>query len=650
MNAQIKDKEKRRQKEKRASKRLIKSSTAKVTIKSGAHFQEYKVEVRDIGEEGVFVESDALAAEFVDKQSRLHKQAVDIILTIAKSSSPINLSGEIIWVNKRNIRNKKDGLGIKFTEITLSDKKALRSYIKTAKNIRKCRDQEVFPIKVDSTIIVKKKKADVYNFLKDIANFPNFINTIKDIQILKQGKNRLISAWKLDFEGTIIEWTQKAIFDDKNKTIRFKLLEGDFTRYEGRWALFELLAGTEISLSVIVDWGVHSLNKFFYAELQKKTQEIIQGILDSIKKKLWVGKCNKLNKFAFLVHPYDLDVIHTSFDELDFKSKRHTFLEKIFENAESFVCSHVIGTRSKTGQEIDGELIYCPLLPNQILELDAELILKRIIDAARIAEKVGAKIVGLGAYTAGVGKKGVLIARALNIPVTTGTSYTIATAIEGLLYATNKLGIDVKESRLAIVGASGSIGSLFAHTMIDDISILTLIGRNKGKTEYLARDLKDRKKLNLDITTDISKGISMADIVVIATNTPSEIIDINDLKSGAIVFDISVPKNISREKALLRKDILVFDGSIIKPPGKVEFNFHFGLAPGLCYGCIAETMILTLEERFESFSIGGKISVDTVREIHRLGQKHGFELASLRSFGNEVTEEDFKRVKKDMRR
>ena len=41
------------------------------------------------------------------------------------------------------------------------------------------------------------------------------------------------------------------------------------------------------------------------------------------------------------------------------------------------------------------------------------------------AEKLGAKIVGLGAFTAVVGDAGITVARNLNIPVTTGNSYTV---------------------------------------------------------------------------------------------------------------------------------------------------------------------------------------------------------------------------------
>jgi hypothetical protein len=60
---------------------------------------------------------------------------------------------------------------------------------------------------------------------------------------------------------------------------------------------------------------------------------------------------------------------------------------------------------------------------------------------------------------------------------------------------------------------------------------------------------------------------------------------------------------------------------------------------------MAETMILTLEERYESFSLGGNITVAKVQEIGELGKKHGFTLGSLKSFGRSITAEELEVVR-----
>ena len=64
-------------------------------------------------------------------------------------------------------------------------------------------------------------------------------------------------------------------------------------------------------------------------------------------------------------------------------------------------------------------------------------------------------------------------------------------------------------------------------------------------------------------------------------------------------------------------------------PGEVDFHFDFGLAPGRAYACMAETMVLALEERCESYSLGKQMQPERVHEIARLARKHGFKLSEL---------------------
>ncbi len=59
----------------------------------------------------------------------------------------------------------------------------------------------------------------------------------------------------------------------------------------------------------------------------------------------------------------------------------------------------------------------------------------------------------------------------------------------------------------------------------------------------------------------------------------------------------------------------------------------------------AETMILALEGRFESYSLGRDLSVAQIDEICRLAEKHGFRLAGMRSFERAVSPEHIKAVR-----
>ena len=70
-----------------------------------------------------------------------------------------------------------------------------------------------------------------------------------------------------------------------------------------------------------------------------------------------------------------------------------------------------------------------------------------------MAQDLGAKIVGLGAFTSIVGDAGITIAKNVDIAVTSGNSYTVATALQGTREAVRLMGKDLATAHVAIIGA-----------------------------------------------------------------------------------------------------------------------------------------------------------------------------------------------------
>ena len=89
---------------------------------------------------------------------------------------------------------------------------------------------------------------------------------------------------------------------------------------------------------------------------------------------------------------------------------------------------------------------------------------------------------------------------------------------------------------------------------------------------------------------------------------------------------------------------------MVQVPGPIDFGFDFGFPPGKSYACMAETMILALEGRYESYTLGKQIELEKVNEISQLAAKHGFRLAGFRSFERAVTEEQIDRIKANAHR
>ncbi len=103
-----------------------------------------------------------------------------------------------------------------------------------------------------------------------------------------------------------------------------------------------------------------------------------------------------------------------------------------------------------------------------------------------------------------------------------------------------------------------------------------------------------------------------------------------------MICDVARPRDVAASVAAVRDDVFVFDGGMLDVPGSVNFNFDFGFPSGKAYACMAETIALALEGRFEDYTLGKQIKRDRVDEITQIANKHGFELSGFRSFGRPV--------------
>ncbi|MFA6637176.1 MAG: shikimate dehydrogenase [Candidatus Omnitrophota bacterium] len=358
-----------------------------------------------------------------------------------------------------------------------------------------------------------------------------------------------------------------------------------------------------------------------------------------------------MDKFGFVIHPIDSGLITRSFNEpgLDFMEPGALYGKRTVERTlrwlPPFKCADITGVKSKTGKCIEGFFIFCPLIPEQMLNMDQQFVLRKVVESCELAEKLGANMVGLGAYVSQVGRKGAQVDKRTKLPVTIGTSYTIAVAVASTLKAARDVDFDLSTASIAIVGASGGIGSICARLIAGECRELILTARNETRLDQIAGILRKESKTKLTVTTDVRKAVRMADIILFSTNDPNLLIGEEDLRPGAIVCDISVPKNVSEETVMKREDIIVIDGGIVSPPGDVNFNFYYGPPPGLAYACVAETMILTLEGKFESYSIGGNVTIEKVMEISSLAEKHGFKVAEFRSFYGDITKSRIEKTK-----
>ena len=357
-----------------------------------------------------------------------------------------------------------------------------------------------------------------------------------------------------------------------------------------------------------------------------------------------------MDTFAFIIHPIDpkRDV-----------SRKFPFLGKVLNERQidffstffpPVYISEIEGITSQaTGREVKGWFIACPYTPRRMMQLPERTVYRKIIQTGRMAERLGADILGLGAFTSVVGDAGVTIAKALDVPVTTGDSYTVAMAVQAIRDAAKAMDICLADATVAVVGATGAIGRVCAELLAGEAARTLLIARDAKKLEELRDRLLVRAggELVVSTTMDVLKE---AQLILTVTSSIHDVIHPEHLQPGSVVCDVARPRDVSAMVAAVRDDILVIDGGMVDVPGPVNFHFNFGFPEGKAYACMAETIALALEGRFEDYTVGREISLERVNEITAIAEKHGFRMSGFRSFEREVTEEQIEAVRRNARK
>lgn len=357
-----------------------------------------------------------------------------------------------------------------------------------------------------------------------------------------------------------------------------------------------------------------------------------------------------MDTFAFIIHPIDpkRDVSRKfpilgrvlSERQIDFFS---TFFPPVYISEISGV------TSQSTGKQLKGWFIACPYTPRRMLELPERIVYRKIIQTGRLAEKLGAQILGLGAFTSVVGDAGVTIAKGLDVPVTTGDSYTVMVAVDAIREAACVMDIPLKTATAAVVGATGAIGQVCAELLADDVERLYLIGRRQDALEELRDRLQVHARAELIISTRMDV-LKEAQLILTVTSSIHDVIRPEHLQPGSVVCDVARPRDVSAMVAAVRDDILVIDGGMVDVPGPVDFHFNFGFPAGKAYACMAETIALALEGKFEDYTLGKHLTRERVEEINLIAKKHGFRLSGFRSFEREVTPEQIEVVRQNAKR
>lgn len=371
--------------------------------------------------------------------------------------------------------------------------------------------------------------------------------------------------------------------------------------------------------------------------------------LDFIATARWEPTVEQLNppprpRFAFVIHPLTTRQVanHPRFRFTRYLPQR--LVELVSAQMPPLYLARMRGIRSRADDiETEGVLISLGLTPREMLGRPPAFTYRRLIRAARMAERLGARLMGLGAFTSVVGDAGLTVAQRSTIGITTGNSLTVAATLEAAKRAVTLMkGGRPDHIRAVVIGATGSIGAVCARLLAQAVRDVVLIAPRPERLLALKQEIEaETPGARVVAATTPDAYIGSADLIVTTTSAlTGRVVNIDKLKPGAVVCDVARPPDVRENDAARRPDVLVIESGEIRLPGDPDFGFDIDMPRGTAYACLAETALLAMEGKYGDYTLGRNIEIERVKEMYRLMQKHGLELAGLRSFGREITDAD----------
>jgi predicted amino acid dehydrogenase len=198
-----------------------------------------------------------------------------------------------------------------------------------------------------------------------------------------------------------------------------------------------------------------------------------------------------------------------------------------------------------------------------------------------------------------------------------------------------------------VVGATGAIGSVCARLLALACDELWMVSPESAKLLALQEEVqRDNPRAEVHVSSSPGRHLGDMDVIVTATSAAGKrILDIMKVKPGCVITDVARPLDLSAEDVAKRPDVLVVESGEIDLPGEVRMK-NIGLPKGVAYACLAETVVLALEGRYETFTVGRDIEWEKVKEIYRLGLRHGMRLATISGVNGVFTDADIAHIRR----
>jgi len=288
---------------------------------------------------------------------------------------------------------------------------------------------------------------------------------------------------------------------------------------------------------------------------------------------------------------------------------------------------------SPTGRVIEGAYIDSVFVPEMLSRFKTAK--RKVLSAMELAQKNDIAITALGGFTS-------IIFENLNLlkeqqirntrlqweRFTTGNTHTAWVIAQQVVHNAPRLGIDLGRARVAVVGATGDIGSAVCRWLQrQGVGELLLVARRPQPLLDLQAELGSGRVLELH------EALAEADVVVWVASLPQGLsIDADLLPRPCLMIDGGYPKNL--DSRFSGNGVHVIKGGIVEFWQDLGWQMmevaDMANPRRQLFACFAEAMLLEFEGIHTNFSWGrNNITLANMDRIGEASLRHGFRALAL---------------------
>ena len=141
---------------------------------------------------------------------------------------------------------------------------------------------------VESSTVIAAPIDAVMALAKEIERFPEFMRELDNVAIVERGPGgRVVSRWTASIPELRLKarWTEEDLWDDEERTCRFRQIEGDYRKLEGVWTFTPVPEGTRFDSKIDIEYDVPLIGPLLKGIIAKKAKENLDATLLAIKQR-----------------------------------------------------------------------------------------------------------------------------------------------------------------------------------------------------------------------------------------------------------------------------------------------------------------------------------------------------------------------------